>query len=70
MPTQASPLRTYSRWVSAQPMFRSSMFDGLSISTQTVPLARRARAGRRTSTRVAYGASGVRTTAPLASGQP
>ena len=69
MPTQASPLRTIWRCAIAQPMLRSNWFDGLSISTTTLPLKREAFAGRRTRIRVVYGTSGVRTTAGPGAGQ-
>ena len=68
-PTHASPSATIWRWASAQPMLRSNALDGLRISTITVPLKRAGFAGRRTSTRVVYGAFGVRTTAGPGAGQ-
>ncbi len=50
-------------------MFRSMLFDGLSISTIAFPLERAGFCGRRTRIRVVYGAFGVRTTAGPAAGQ-
>ena len=69
MPTQTSPLRMNWSCDSAQPMLRSNRFDGLSISTITLPLKCERLAGRRTRIRVVYGASGVRTTAGPDAGQ-
>ncbi len=69
MPTQASPLAHDLACAIAQPMLRSNRFDGLSISTTTLPLKCEAFAGRRTRMRVVYGASGVRTTAGPGAGQ-
>ena len=69
MPTQTSPLRMNWSCASAHPMLRSNRFDGFRSSTITLPLKCLRRAGRRTSTRVVYGASGVRTTAGPVAGQ-
>ncbi len=62
-PTQASPFATIWRFIIAHPMLRSNAFDGFRTSTMTLPLNRAAFAGRRTSTRVVYGALAVRTAA-------
>src|SRR5450759_877274 len=63
IPTHTSPLRINWRWATAQPMLMSNRFDGFNISTMTLPLKWARCAGRRTSTRVVYGAFGVRMTA-------
>jgi hypothetical protein len=69
IPTQTSPLRMNCSCASAQPMLRSNRLDGLSGSTMTLPLKCRIDFGRRTRSRVVYGASGVRTTAGPVAGQ-
>ena len=68
IPTQASPLATICSCAMAQPILRSNRLLGLSISTTTLPLNFWPLAGFRTSTRVVYGASSVRTCAGPAEG--
>src|SRR4051812_13631765 len=69
MPTHVSPVRSNCFCMSAQPMLMSIRFDGLNISTTTLPDDFAGSAGRRTRIRVVYGALAVRMVAGPGAGQ-